>query len=329
MSLRLWRTVALGLACVLTSAVPASAQAQHYAVVIQGASGEDQYAALHRRWVDTLVTVLRDRFKYDAAHLIIHAEKPGAGEQPATADAVRATFARVAPLLKAQDQLFVLFIGHGTAEAGDAKFNLVGRDLTIAEWGALLKPIAGRIAVVDSTSASFPFLAGLAAPGRIVITATSSPGQRFHTMFPEGFVQAFTTDASDLDKNGRVSLLEAFTFASRQVKQHYEQAGTMVTEIAMMDDDGDGKGRNATETGGDGTIAGLMYLQAPAVATSADPETQRLLVRQQALTEQVDELRRRRPTMTPADYDREFETLIIELSVVSRDVRRRAAGRQP
>lgn len=329
MSVRAWRVLLLGLACAVAWASPATAQGQNYAVIIQGASGEDQYAVRHRAWVDAFVTVLRDRFKYDAAHLFVHAEKPGAGEQPATADAVRETFGKVATIVKAPDQVFVMFIGHGTAEAGDAKFNLVGRDLTMVEWSGLLKPIAGRVAVVDSTSASFPFLAGLAAPGRVVITATSSAGQRFHTVFPEGFVQAFANDASDLDKDGRISLLEAFTYASRQVKQHYEQANTMVTEIAVLDDNGDGKGRNATETGGDGTIAGLMFLQAATVATSSDPETQRLLVRQQALTEQVDDLRRRRPSMTPADYDREFETLIIELSVVSRDVRRRTAVRQP
>ena len=46
-------------------------------------------------------------------------------------------------------------------------------------------------------------------------------------------------------------------------------------------------------------------------------------MRRQALTEQVDDLRRRRPAMTPADFDREFETLIVELAVVSRDVRRK------
>jgi hypothetical protein len=49
---------------------------------------------------------------------------------------------------------------------------------------------------------------------------------------------------------------------------------------------------------------------------------QPLLGRQQALTEQVDELRRRRPSMSAEEFDREFEKLIIELAIVSRDVRR-------
>jgi hypothetical protein len=58
----------------------------------------------------------------------------------------------------------------------------------------------------------------------------------------------------------------------------------------------------------------------------ADPEVQALLVKRQELTDKLDALRRRQPEMTPADFDREFEVLIIELSLVSREVRRRGAG---
>ena len=76
-----------------------------------------------------------------------------------------------------------------------------------------------------------------------------------------------------------------------------------------------------------GTVAGLTYLDAVAVPTSADPEVQQLLAAPAArLTEQIDDLRRRRPSMTPEEFDREFEKLIIELALVSRDVRRRTGG---
>ena len=44
-----------------------------------------------------------------------------------------------------------------------------------------------------------------------MIAATDSVAQRFDTVFPEYFVKAFEEDAADLDKNGRVSLWEAFT----------------------------------------------------------------------------------------------------------------------
>jgi hypothetical protein len=320
---------AIALAC-WSLAAPASAAAQgaRYALIVQGASGEDQYAVLHRRWVDALAGVLRDRFHYDASHLIVLAEKPGTGEERATAAAVRAVLARLGKEMTPSDQLAVFLIGHGSAQGTDLKFNLVGPDLTVEDWAAALKPLPGRLAFVNTTSASFPFIEGLAGAGRVIITATNTAAQRYHTVFPENFIAALTAEAADVDKNGRISLLEAVTYAARMVAQHYERLGDniMATEHAAFDDDGDGKARTATGDGADGNVAGLTYLDVPVVAQSSDPETQKLLTRQQALTEQVDDLRRRQNTMPAAEFESELEKLLTELAVVSRDIRRRSGG---
>lgn len=317
---------ATALAGLLAAPSPAAAQNARFALVIQGASGEEQYATLHREWVDSLSRVLRDRFKYDAGHLMVLTETPSTGETRSTADNAAAAVSRLAKVMTPTDQLVIVFIGHGSGDGADAKFNLIGRDLTIAEWKKMLDAVPGRLAIVDTTSGSFPYLKGLAAPGRIVITATNTFSQKFHTTFPKGFIDALSGDVADLDKNGRVSLLEAFTHASRVVKDYYEQKGTMATEVAALDDNGDGAGRIAGAEGPDGSQAALMYLDAPAVATSADPETQKLLVRQRDLTERVDDLRRRQSTMPAAEFDRQFEALLAELAEVSREVRRRSGN---
>jgi len=233
-------------------------------------------------------------------------------------------FARLAKTMTADDQLVIVFIGHGGGEGPDAKFNLVGPDLTVQEWNALLKPVAGRLAIVDTTSSSFSYLAGLAAKDRVVITATSTYSQRFHTQFPDGFVQALSSPDADLDKDGRISLQEAFVFASRSVKQYYEQKGTMATEYAVLDDTGSGKGKDATAlASADVGLAGLTYLEGVPARTSTDPETQRLLARQQALTEQLDALRLKKASLPPDQYDKQFESLMLELAAVSRDVRQK------
>ena len=66
--------------------------------------------------------------------------------------------------------LVVLLIGHGTLTGdADAKFNLVGPDMTASEWADLLKPLSARLVFVDTTSVSFPFMRKLAAPGRVVV----------------------------------------------------------------------------------------------------------------------------------------------------------------
>ena len=325
-------TVVFIAAATLISA-PAVARAQQpaarYALVVEGVSGSDEFAVLHRKWLDSLVTLLKDKFAFDPTHVLVLAETPKAGEDKATADGVRTALGRLAKETKPEDLVFVMLIGHGGgADGSEAKFNLVGPDLGVSEWNALLKPVAGHLAFVDATSASFPFLTGLAAPGRVIITATNSVGQKFHTVFADAFIQALTASAADQDKNGRISLLEAFVYASGLVKQSYEQRGGLLpTEHAVFDDTGQGSAHDAAVAGGAvGTVAGLTYLDAVAVPTSSNPEVQQLLLRQRALTEQVDDLRRRQPSMTPEAYDQEFEKLIIELSLVSRDVRKRTGG---
>jgi hypothetical protein len=304
----------------------AFAQGGRFAVVVQGASGEPQYAKLHRSWVDGLTTALREAFGYDPAQITVLAETPGEGETRATAENVRATMTRLSGRLTPADQLLVVFIGHGTGQGTEAKFNLIGPDLSVADWSALLKPVQAKLAVVDTTSASYPYLQGLAAPGRVIVSATNSVAQRFHTVFPDAFVRALTASESDQDKNGRISILEAFQHASRLVKEHYEQKPAMATETPVLDDTGEGKGRLATVESPSTSIAALLYLDAPKVATSADPETQKLLTRQQALTDQIDELRRQRGSMPAADFDRQLEALLLELAEVSGEVRRRSGG---
>ena len=304
----------------------AAAEEARFALIVQGASGEEQYAVLHRKWATDLATLLRERFRYPASNVIVLAEQPAASEMRSTAENVRAAVARLAKAMTAADQLVVVFIGHGTGDGADAKFNLIGPDLTVADWNGLLKPIPGRLAVVDTTSASFPFMAGLAAEGRVIVTATSSYSQRFHTTFPDAFLTSLTAPEADLDKNGRLSIFEAFTHASRLVKQHYEQKGTMATEVAVIDDNGDGKGRVAAAEGTDGTLASLTYLDPPPVIAASDPELQKLMLRQQALTEQVDDLRRRRASMSEAEFTRQLEALLLDLAEVSRDVRRRSGN---
>jgi hypothetical protein len=311
----------------LTLVLPATAAAQgsRFALIVAGASGDPTYAEMHRTWVDNLVKALRERYKFDNAHLTVLVETPKAGEDRSTAENVKATIAKLAPQLKADDLLFIMLIGHGgsTSTGNEAKFNLVGPDLSVAEWNDLLKPIPSRIALVNASSASFPFIAGLAGPNRIVITATDTQRQLYHTMYADAFAKALTADAAATDKNGGLSLLEVFQYANTLVKQYYERINQMATEHAMFDDSGDGKAHDAAGDG-DGDVAGLTFLDTIAAPTSSDPEIQKLLVRQQALTQQIDELRKRRGSMSAADFDREFEPLIIELSVVSREIRRKS-----
>ena len=306
----------------LALAAPVSA-AERYALIVTGAHGEATYAEQYAQWRQAAVTALIEKLGFDPASITTLFEG-GDSSHAATADAVRRALGVLRAKLRGDDVLVVLLIGHGSFDGAEAKFNLVGPDLTSTEWAALLKPIAARTVVVNSTAASFPFLEHLAGPRRILVTATDSVAQRFDTVFPEYFIRALTDPAADIDKNGRVSIWEAFSAASLGVRRYYTQRGQLATERALIDDDGDGVGREAGADGKDGSAASRLYLDPDvAGAPPTDEELLRLLQKRTSLQIEADELKMRRQLMTPQEYQDEFERLMLALARVSRDIRNR------
>ncbi len=309
----------------LLCARPVAAQ-ERYAVIVSGASGGPPYAAQYDRWSGDLSRVLGEQFKFNASAITVLVDSP----QPdvaATAANVRKVFTSLRDYTTREDLVLIVLVGHGTFDGIDAKFNLVGPDLESAEWAALLRPLRARLVVVNTASASFPFLERLAGPRRIIITATDSAAQRFDTIFPEYFIGALTDGASDLDKNQRISIWEAFWGASNGVRRHFQQRGLLATERALLDDTGDGIGKDITDPGEDGSYASRTYLDdGPSNAASTDEVLLRLLQRRAMLMVEVDELAIRRRFLPADEYAREFERVMIELARVSQDIRRRAGS---
>jgi hypothetical protein len=304
--------------------VPSVAWAgERYALVITGASGGDAYARKYQAWRVQFTTVLRDTFHYPPDHVVALAETESDGVQKATREHVQRALADLRKRMTKDDQLLVLLIGHGTSLDGDeAKFNLVGPDLSTSEWAELLKPIPGRLVFVNTTAASFPFLRRLAGRGRVVLTATDSAAQQFETLFAEYFVKAFSEASTDTDKNHRVSIWEAFTYASAAVRQAFEQKGQLPTERSLLDDTGAGIGREAQTAGTDGALARITYVEPEAPLALPADATQAALVRRRAeLDAQLEELKARKESTQPDQYDAELEKLLIEIARVGAQLR--------
>jgi len=124
------------------------------------------------------------------------------------------------PKIRAEP-LWLVFIGHGTFDGKEAKFNLRGPDVSNSELAEWLKGFQRPIAIIDTTSASAPFLNKLSSTNRVIISATRSGHELNYTRFGGYFAEAITNPESDLDKDGQISLLEAFLFASRQTMEFY------------------------------------------------------------------------------------------------------------
>lgn len=301
-------------------AAPALA-GERYAVLVTGASGGAEYAQKYQTWRTAFAKTLIDRLGYPQDHVVTLGEDSAAGSK-ATGENVRGALATLRKRAVEGDVCLVLLIGHGSADSEEAKFNLVGPDLTVDEWAALVKPIQGRVVFVNAASGSFPFLASLAGRNRVVLTANDSAAQQFETAFPDFFVKAFTDDAADQDKNGKVSVLEAFTYASAKVKEAFEQKGQLATERALIDDTGAGVGRDLETDGKDGQLAQITYLQPEVPAGLAgNPVLANLMRRRAQLEESLTLLKSNKESTPPTRYEEELERILLEISRIDRQLR--------
>ena len=316
--MRFLALLALG---VLLSAGPAGAE-ERYALIVSGVSGTEKFAATQKTWVTSLETTLQQRLGFAADRITVLSEG-GAATAIANRDNVTRTLASLKSRLTADDTLLVVLIGHGTYDGTAAKFNLVGPDMDSREWKTLFDGLAARLVFVNTTSSSFQFVPALAAKNRIVIAATDSAAQKYATMFPQFFIEGLDQGAkADNDKNGRLSVWEAFTYASQAVKQAFEKQGTLVTERSVIDDNGDGVGQEAASAKGtDGVLAKTTFLDPLPASAASNPALAGLEKRRISLEAEIEQLRAKKGEMPAGQYEEEFERLAIELAKISAQIR--------
>jgi hypothetical protein len=328
-----WPLVALGLVLAVSTLQAQPPAAKRHALIVIGASGGDEYRAKYEGWRDSLLAALRERFGYDDPALTVLADgAPGA--QNATRENVRAAFTSLSQKVRPDDLLLIVLMGHGTTMDGDdAKFNLVGPDLTADEWAKLVAAVPGRLVFVNTTSGSFPFLGKMSARGRVVMTATDTAAQQYETVFAGYLIASLSDAAADGDKNGRVSMWEAFRYASARVRDSFEERGQLATERPLLDDNGDGIGREAeavegpadAPAGSDGALARVTYLQGdPPLPAGADMELRKLLTRRAEINARVDLLRSSKAAMKLQEYDEQLEEALLELARIDAQVRARS-----
>ena len=308
---------------------PGPSSGVRYGLVIGGLGGEKKYVEQHLAWARGFYEVLNAEHDFPADRLFLLVEDPdAAGGPPAvksTLAEIQAALAELARRVRPGDDLFVLLIGHGSATGTGPRLNIPGPDLTADALRDALDEIEARYTVVvNGASSSAPFIDALSGPRRVVITATKSGAERLSTVFPEHLLTALKAQAGDLDKDGRVSVLESFVYARNKTAEWYDGQGLLATEHALLDDNGDGRGTREPGPGGtDGTLAGRIYFGRGPAATAGTgtPGGQALLARMEDLRWRIDELRSRKDREDPAEYTARMEEMLIELAQVTRRLR--------
>lgn len=293
-------------------------------LVVTGLSGEAQYAAQFGQLGKTVVDAAKQRWGLVDSQIVYLAEAGVAAGVTgrATRDGVLGALGKLAASTRADDVILIVLAGHGSDQADDPRLNLPGPDLTAGDLARGLAPLDKQlVVVVNAASASGGFVKPLSGPRRVVITATKTGFERNATMFGDFFAKALGSDEADLDKNGRVSVAEAYQYARGQVVRAYQGANRLLTEHSQLDDNGDGVGTAELTATGDGAVARLVSFGLKADETSADPKVAALIAERQRLETAIAALRGRKASMDSTAYERDLEKLLIQLAETSQAIR--------
>ncbi|MGH7500200.1 MAG: C13 family peptidase [Longimicrobiales bacterium] len=333
--------VAVGLAVlagVLSGPVAAQGSATHI-LVITGLGGEPSYAARMQEWATKIVDAAGERFGVPRENIQWLAEKkeidPARVTDRSTKESIEAAIGGIAGRANAGDVVLIVLFGHGSYQSGESRLSLPGPDLTAQDFAVQLGRLSEqKVVFANTASASGEFIEVMSGPGRVIVTATRSGTERNATQFGEYFSDAFANDVADTDKDGGVSVLEAFTYARTETNRYYETEKKLPTEHAVLDDNGDKTGTSeANSEGGDGALAQATFIgQAAVVAGQAPPEGASpallaLYAQRKEIEDRLTALRARKDTMGAAEYEKQLEALLVELALKNQEIRRMEGGR--
>ena len=298
-----------------------------YAVILVGPTIGEVNQTQFRQWSFSLHDILSRDYGYSSDTITLLYDKgapalPGGDRVDGACDleGIENGLAELAAKVKTGDQITLYLIGHGSGAEEEAKFNIVGPDITGAVFSDLLDQFNEQdIAIINTTSASYGFSTSLSSEGRVVISSTRSPSERYDPIFSRYFIEALDSRNGDRDKNNRVSMLEAFEYAKSNVAAWYEEQGRLASEHAGLDDIGDALfALNPTVDAIDGRLAEIAYIDTLLDDTqNLSPQARELKARMQETERSVFVFRGRKQDFLEADYWQQMEALLVELAVAT------------
>jgi hypothetical protein len=286
-------------------------------IVVIGASGAEQYESTFGEWADRWIAAATK-----AGHQVIVIGRGDTTDDQSDRRRLRDAIddAGKAPGV----ELWLVMIGHGTFDRREARFNLRGPDVSARELADWLKPVDRPMAIINTASASAPFMTALASTKRVVIASTKSGSEQNFARFGDYMSQAIADPTADLDKDDQTSLWEAFLKAARRTAEFYSTDGRLLTEHAVLDDTGDGQGARSDQFRGltpiepptsgkplDGQRAHQWHLLRNTTDLALSPEVRK---KRDSLEDSILKLREKKNTLPREEYLQQLEQLLVELA---------------
>jgi len=214
-----------------------------YVLIVSGISKNSKVRLAKDRAVMGLRRFILDNAGVEYGRLSVLVDRKSSvrkGSIISTAGNLKEQIDRFAAAVNTGDRFIFYYMGQANIVSDTLRLNLPGPDIThkqLAEWINGIKA-SSMLIVLDCPGAGLAVKA-VTGQGRIILGACTAD-QHYSTQFSEYFVPALVDERSDTDEDGRISLLEAFTSASRSVDDFYRRQSLLTTETPVLEDNADG-----------------------------------------------------------------------------------------
>lgn len=232
------------------------------------------------------------------------------------------------------EALWLVLLGHGSAQGRVPRFALKGEDLGLDELVALLGKRRQPMVVVLGFSSAGAFVKPLAAADRVIVSATRSGEEENWSRFAGYFTEAMSGLEADADGDELVSVFEAWRWAVRAVERFYKEKGRLGTEHAVLEDVGTGRAVGVESFEATGEFKGKLekgmaepgwkargtYLKEPPIERVLNEEERK---RRGVLEERLARWRSEKPKEAGESYWRGLEEILLELADLYEGARQR------
>jgi hypothetical protein len=312
----------------------AFAQPEHFALLVTGSSGNDEFQDKFSKWSTQLIEILQKDLLFPRDHIYFLTEDPGHNslfpELKATKVQLAKTLDILGTRLKKGDLLLIILLGHASFDGVDYKFNLVGPDISGTELRFWLERFSPQsLAIVAATPCSGILSRQLNLKNRMLITATKSEFENNSIIFPEFLIEALKGRNADRDKNLHVSFLETFLFSSQKTAAWYRERGLLATEHPTLEDTGSQTPASEISlSNSDGLQAAYCFLDYPIAeqhpiskTAVANSEFDSLDQQRRRTEELIRQLKNKKATLAEVEYSKQLETLLIQLAEIAQKIR--------
>ena len=315
-----------GAAFVLLASAGLARAQDTYLVLVTGLGGEESYSISFHSWASALQAAAEKTFGIPRVHITYLGERPERDpsriDGKATREEIARALGRIATKCRPGDTVAIVLFGHGSGSGDESRLGLPGPDATARDFATWLVPFGlQHVVLVNAASASGDFQKSLAGKNRIVVTSTKSSEERNESVFGRYFSEALSSEVADADKNGRISIMEAFEAAKAQVATEYQKERRLLTEHAVLEDGAGGAVARSTFLGGRSKDL--------ASTVETDPALLALEQERRDLEDKVEALKTTKTALPPGRYEIELERLLLDLAMKTEELRKKRGSPKP